>query len=69
MEVAGGVAAVEKEDDLIRCASAPPYEAVSHGITSFWPLPRHILEPPYELYRARGTQDVINYPYWLTMRS
>jgi peptide/nickel transport system substrate-binding protein len=44
---------------------SPYFQAVSHGLVGFWPLPQHILSGPYERYRASGNvDDLMLQPYW-----
>ncbi len=67
IEVAREIGGVETPQDhtFVAYFKAPYYEAVSHGITRFWPLPQHILDPVYERYRASAdAQEMINHPYW-----
>jgi peptide/nickel transport system substrate-binding protein len=67
VEVAKEVGSVETPDDytFVAYLRGPYYDAVSHGISRFWPVPQHILDPVYERYRASGdAQEVINHPYW-----
>ncbi|MPZ13682.1 MAG: hypothetical protein GEU73_04545 [Chloroflexi bacterium] len=43
----------------------PYYQGASLGIRAFWPLPRHLLEEPYERYLATdNAEEIINLPYW-----
>jgi len=61
------ITAVEAPDDhtFIATYRSTYYGAISHPITSFWPVPRHIVEPLYEQYLASGnTEEIINHPYW-----
>ena len=67
IEVAREVGSVETPDDhtFVAYFKASYFDAVSHGISRFWPLPHHILDPVYERYRSNGdAQEVINHPYW-----
>jgi ABC-type transport system substrate-binding protein len=66
-EVTKEIAAVETPDDrtFIAYFKGPYFEAVSHGIARFWPVPRHILGPAYERYRSTtNPEELINHPYW-----
>jgi len=58
---------VETPDDhtFVAVLKTPYFQAVSHGLGAFWPLPQHILGPAYERFRASGNvDDVMLHPYW-----
>jgi ABC-type transport system substrate-binding protein len=44
---------------------APYYLAAELGPHAFWPLPRHLLEEPFNRYRTSGDlNELLNHPYW-----
>lgn len=60
-------ASVETPDDytFVAVLKTPYFQAVSHGLVGFWPLPQHILGAAYERFRASGNvDDVMLHPYW-----
>ena len=65
--VAQQIASVETPDDhtFVATFNTPYFEAASHALSSFWPLPEHILGPIYEEYLVtRDASDFANDEYW-----
>jgi peptide/nickel transport system substrate-binding protein len=62
------IVSVEAPDDhtFIVEYKEPYYLGAALGLSgSFWPMPRHLLEGPYERYLASGNaEEVMNQPYW-----
>src|SRR5438093_3466260 len=65
--VAQQIASVETpvEHTFVATFNSPYFDAASHPLASFWPLPEHILGPVYEKYLvSKDASDLANYPYW-----
>jgi peptide/nickel transport system substrate-binding protein len=65
--VARQIASAEAPDDhtFVATYRSAYYQAVSHAILAFWPVPQHIVAPAYERFLVSGNpEELINHPYW-----
>jgi len=61
------VDAIEAPDDftLVMTFKTPYYAAHTLGARMLWPLPRHLLQEPYDKFlETKNPEDFTNLPYW-----
>lgn len=64
LELMDSVEAPEARTFVIYYKS-PYYLGGTLGVRELWPMPRHLLEEPFQRYRASGNaDDLVNLPYW-----
>ncbi|MBM2811961.1 MAG: hypothetical protein HW416_2720 [Chloroflexi bacterium] len=59
--------AAEAPDDntFVLYYKQPYYLGASLGVRLFWPVPRHLMEAPFEQYlQNKNPEQIINLPYW-----